>query len=160
MQQLNRSKLSGESEESYKKRVTAFYKSERALLKEQGNIKFRNDQPKDLAEIIYRLNILAQATYYVSNGSSHCDSQKSRTENDLFLLIRHYINPKIQFKFGSELLWDMLGAKTPAGSPRFFKTHFCNTINRHCYTAYSLSVKEDDIRLYLEEKGLNLKVKK
>jgi hypothetical protein len=162
MNKLDRDKQHEESDKDYKKRLTEFYKSERAELKEHPHIRFHaSNKVEDLADIIHKLHILSKPTYYL-DGSPHCDSSKDRSENDLYLLVRYYINPKITFKFCSELLWEMynFGYNANIGCGKFFHMHFCHTINRHCYTAVRLAMKVDEIRDYLKEKNLNLKVRK
>jgi hypothetical protein len=147
---LDRRKGEHESDKEYKKKIADFYKSERALLKQEPDLKLEGKQPKDLAELIYRLHVKKEATFNVSNNVCHCTSGRYRTENDLYLCLRHYYKKNVQFKFGSEILYGML-------QESLLTMHFCNTINRHCYSPKNLTISEEKYRLYLEEKNLNIK---
>lgn len=106
-------------------------------------IVFKNRKPADLAELIHKLMVLRDETYYLANGKvgrRQCPCLASRSDEDLYRMLLT-IDKSIKFSFVDKVM-DQL---TSFSFHRRFNNWFCSTVRKQVYGP-PLNTKESDVR--------------
>lgn len=113
------------------------------------------EKPSDLAELIYRMVIKMEKTYYKTLPLRvQCSEQRYRSREDISAVIKSYY-PRCTETFVNDVLWILHGNTSIDGvmTASVLGSWYCTDVNRTVHSAASVTVTEEIIRKKLGKKN-------
>lgn len=109
--------------------------------------------PIDLAELVKKLMIEKSATIYVYPNRKvfHCDSDRSRSIEDLYMVLKNYA-PSVTYEQISKII-----EKLRKYESHVLTHHYCGTVKREVHGPQKLLVRIEHIREVLGKENIIFK---